>query len=129
MPKIAMIGAGSLVFTKTLMADMLATPALRDGEFTLMAPTHRRLDKMAAFVERMIRDNGLNATVRATTDRKEALENADYVVVMVQVGGMTAFRSDYEIPLKYGVDQCIGDTMGPGGILRAQRTIPVLLDI
>lgn len=129
MPKIAMIGAGSLVFTKTLMADMLATPALRDGEFALMAPTHRRLDKMTAFVERMIRDNGLSATVWATTDRRKALENADYVVVMVQVGGMTAFRSDYEIPLKYGVDQCIGDTMGPGGILRAQRTVPVLLDI
>ena len=129
MAKVAMIGAGSVVFCKTLMSDLLATPGLEGSEYALMAPTHRRLDKMHAFVERMIRDNGLNATATATTDRREALRDADYVVIMVQVGGMTAFGHDYQIPLKYGVDQCIGDTMGPGGVFRAQRTIPVLMDI
>ena len=131
MAKIAMIGAGSLVFCKTLMADFLATPALAQGasEYRLMALTHTRLDKMAAFVRRMVADNGLNATVLATTDRREALRDADYVVVMIQSGGVEEFRQDYEIPLKYGVDQCIGDTLGPGGVFRALRHIPALLDI
>lgn len=129
MAKIAMIGAGSLVFCKTLMADFLATPALAGSEYRLMALTHTRLDKMKDFVGRMIRDNGIDATVMATTDRREALRGADYVIVMLQVGGVEEFRQDYEIPLKYGVDQCIGDTMGPGGVFRALRHIPALLEI
>lgn len=129
MAKIAMIGAGSLVFCKTLMNDFLATPALAGSEFRLMALTHTRLDKMKDFVERMIRDNGLNATVTATTDRRTALAGADYVVVMLQAGGVAEFRQDYEIPMKYGVDQCIADTLGPGGVFRALRHIPALLEI
>ena len=129
MATIAMIGAGSLVFCKTLMADFLATPALAGSEYRLMALTHTRLDKMKDFVERMIRDNGVDATVMATTDRREALRGADYVIVMLQAGGVEEFRQDYEIPLKYGVDQCIGDTMGPGGVFRALRHIPALLEI
>jgi alpha-galactosidase len=129
MAKVAMIGAGSLVFGKTLMADFLSTPALKGSEYRLMALTHRRLDRMHAFVERMIEDNGIDATVTATTDRREALDGADYVVVMIQAGGVTEFRQDYEIPLKYGVDNCIGDTLGPGGAFRALRHIPPLLEI
>jgi alpha-galactosidase len=129
MAKIAMIGAGSLVFCKTLMEDFLGTPALAGSEYRLMALTHRRLDKMTNFVERMIKDNGVKATVKATTDRREALRGADYVVVMIQVGGVDAFQHDYEIPMKYGVDNCIADTMGAGGIFRAQRHIPALLSI
>jgi alpha-galactosidase len=129
MAKIAMIGAGSLVFCKTLMSDFLATPALAGSEYRLMAKTHTRLDKMEAFVNRMIKDNGVKASVVATTDRREALKDADYVVVMIQAGGVEEFRQDYEIPLKYGVDQCIGDTMGPGGVFRALRHIPALLEI
>jgi alpha-galactosidase len=129
MATIAMIGAGSLVFCKTLMADFLATPALAGSEYRLMALTHTRLDKMKDFVERMIHDNGVDATVMATTDRREALRGADYVIVMLQAGGVEEFRQDYEIPLKYGVDQCIGDTMGPGGVFRALRHIPALLEI
>jgi alpha-galactosidase len=129
MAKVAMIGAGSLVFCKTLMSDFLATPALEGSEYCLMALTHTRLDKMKGFVERMIRDNGVKATVSATTDRREALKGADYVVVMLQAGGVAEFAQDYQIPLKYGVDQCIGDTMGPGGVFRALRHIPALLEI
>lgn len=129
MAKIAMIGAGSLVFGKTLMADFLATPALAGSEYRLMALTRTRLDKMHAFVQRMIKDNKVNARVIATTERREALKDADYVVVMIQAGGVEEFRQDYEIPLKYGVDQCIGDTMGPGGVFRALRHIPALLEI
>jgi len=129
MAKIAMIGAGSLVFGKTLMADFLATPALAGSEYRLMALTRTRLDKMHAFVQRMIKDNKVEAKVVATTDRREALKGADYVVVMIQAGGVEEFRQDFEIPLKYGVDQCIGDTMGPGGVFRALRHIPALLEV
>jgi alpha-galactosidase len=129
MAKIAMIGAGSLVFCKTLMSDFLATPALRGSEYRLMALTHTRLDKMHAFVQRMIDDNQVEATVVSTTDRREALRGADYVVVMLQAGGVEEFRQDCEIPLKHGVDQCLGDTLGPGGVFRALRHIPVLLEI
>ncbi len=129
MATVAMIGAGSLVFCKTLMSDFLATPSLDGSEYRLMALTHTRLDKMKSFVERMIRDNGVNATVTATTDRREALRGADYVVVMLQAGGVAEFEQDYKIPLKYGVDQCIGDTMGPGGVFRALRHMPALLEI
>ncbi len=129
MAKVAMIGAGSLVFCKTLMSDFLSTPALKGSEYRLMALTHKRLDKMRAFVERMIEDNGIDARVTATTDRREALKGADYVVVMLQAGGVEEFRQDYEIPFKYGVDQCIADTLGPGGVFRALRHIPALLEI
>ena len=129
MAKVAMIGAGSLVFCKTLMSDFLATPALKGSEYRLMALSHTRLDKMQRFVQRMIDDNGVSATVTATTDRREALLGADYVVVMIQAGGVEEFRQDYEIPMKYGVDNCIADTMGPGGVFRALRHIPALLEI
>lgn len=129
MAKIAIIGAGSLVFCKTLMNDFLATPALAGSEYSLMALTHTRLDKIHSFVERMIQDNGIDATVTKTTDRREALRDADYVVVMIQVGGVDAFKVDYEIPMKYGVDQCIGDTLGPGGVFRAARHIWALMEI
>ena len=127
--KIAMIGAGSVVFCKTLISDILATPSLVDSEFALMSPTESKLHRMETFVERMIKDNDLPASVWATTDRREAIRDADFVVVMIQVGGFHAYGADYEIPLKYGIDQCIGDTLGPGGLFRGQRHIPVLADI
>ncbi len=129
MPKIVFIGAGSMIFTKTLAMDILATPELRGSELRLMSRTKPKLDRMEKFLKRVIRENDLPATVWSTLDRREALKGADYVIVMVQVGGMQAFKADYEIPLKYGVDQCIGDSLGPGGIFRGLRTIPVLADI
>ena len=118
MAKIAMIGAGSLVFAKTLAMDILATPALRGAEIRLMSRTRPKLAQMERFVERVIRANGCEASVWSTLDRREALQGADYVIAMLQVGGQEADRSDYEIPLRWGVDQCIGDTLGPGGVLR-----------
>jgi alpha-galactosidase len=127
--KVAMIGAGSIVFAKTLLNDMLATPALQDAEYALMSRTEPKLRRMEAFAKRMVKENGLGAKVWATLDRREAIEDADYVICMIQVGGVDAFKIDYEIPLKYGVDQCIGDTLGPGGIMRAARSIPVLVDM
>jgi alpha-galactosidase len=127
--KIAMIGAGSIVFCKTLLNDMLGTPALTGATYALMSPTESKLKRMEAFARRMITENDVNADVYSTTDRREAVKDADYVVCMIQVGGLDAFKLDYEIPLKYGVDQCIGDSMGPGGVLRGLRSIPVLAEL
>jgi alpha-galactosidase len=127
--KIAMIGAGSIVFCKTLMSDIMATPALAGTEFALMSRTEPKLRTMEEFGRRMLRDNGLPGSVWATLDRREAIRGADFVVVMIQVGGVEAFELDYKVPLKYGVDQCIADSLGPGGLFRGLRTIPVLVDI
>ncbi len=127
--KIAMIGAGSIVFCKTLLNDMLSTPALQGATFALMSPTEPKLRRMEAFAKRMVAENGLPATIEATTDRRAAIADADYVISMVQVGGVDAFKFDYEIPMKYGVDQCIGDSLGPGGVLRGLRSAPVMAQI
>lgn len=127
--KVAMIGAGSVVFCKTLLSDMMATPALSGAEYVLMGPTEPKIRRMEAFAKRMLRENDVKGSVWATVNRQEAIKNADFVVVMIQVGGLDAFKLDYEIPLKYGVDQCIGDSLGPGGVFRGLRTVPVLLDI
>lgn len=129
MPRIAMIGAGSVIFCKTLIMDIMATESLRDSTFVLMDLSEPKLRAMEAFANGVIQENKLPAKICATTDLREALDGADYVVVMIQVGGADAHQFDYEIPLKYGVDQCIGDSIGPGGIFRALRTIPALMDI
>lgn len=127
--KIAMIGAGSVVFCKLLISDIMATPALAGSEFALMSRTWPKLKNMEEFARHMLEDNNVEGEVWATLNRREAIKDADFVVVMIQVGGVGAFGIDYKIPLKYGVDQCVGDTMGPGGIFRGLRTIPVLIDI
>ena len=129
MPKIAMIGAGSLVFCETLSMDILATEALQDSEICLMNRTAPKLRKMERFLKGVVKENNLPTRITATLDRREALKGADYVIVMIQVGGVDAFEKDYKIPLKYGVDQCIADSLGPGGVFRAMRTIPTLVDI
>ena len=128
-PKIAMIGAGSLVFCKTLAMDILSTESLRNSEICLMSRTQPKLDRMEQFLKRVIAANGLSATVATTLDRRQALRGADYLINMIQVGGVEAFRHDYEIPLGFGVDQCIGDSLGPGGVFRLLRTAPVLLGL
>jgi alpha-galactosidase len=129
MAKVAIIGAGSIVFCKTLILDILATEGLEDTEFALMAPSTRRTPQVEAFVNKVIKANDLPAKVWVTTDRREAVKNADYVIATFQVGGITGFEHDYKIPLSYGVDQCIGDTLGPGGVFRALRSIPVIMDL
>ena len=129
MAKVAIIGAGSIVFCKTLMLDILATKGLEDTEFALMDPSTSRTSQVESFAKRVIKDNGLPAKVWVTTDRREALKGAKFVISTFQVGGVKGFEYDYKIPLKYGVDQCIGDTLGPGGIFRALRSIPVTIDL
>ena len=129
MVKIAMIGAGSVGFTRKLLMDVLAVEALRDAEFRFMDIDAENLEMATHLCRKLIADNHLPARVEPTMDRRQALEGADYVLSTVRVGGLAAFAHDIEIPLKYGVDQCVGDTLGPGGIFYALRTIPVLLDI
>ncbi|MEH7381425.1 alpha-glucosidase/alpha-galactosidase [Bacillus sp. JJ1533] len=129
MLKIAMIGAGSIGFTRRLMMDILSVKEFQDTEFRFMDISEENLEMVANLCRKMIDDNQLPATILATTNRKEALKDADYVFCIARVGGLEAFRYDVEIPLKYGVDQCVGDTLGPGGVFFALRTIPVLLDI
>jgi alpha-galactosidase len=131
MPKIAFVGAGSAVFTRNLVGDILTLPELRDDStFALMDVDAERLRTAEIVTERLIGAHGARAQVEATTDRRAALDGADYVVTSFQVGGYKPSTVvDFEVPKRYGLRQTIADTLGIGGIMRALRTIPVLLDV
>ena len=126
--KVTIIGAGSIGFTRGAVRDILCVPELRDTEFVLTDINERNLDMVFQLCKRDIESSGLPAKVSATINRREALKDANYVYSFVRVGGLEGFATDIDIPLKYGVDQCVGDTLCAGGIMYAQRTIPVLLD-
>ena len=126
--KVTVIGAGSIGFTKTLISDLLKVPEFADVEFALTDINPHNLDMVRQVIETIIAVNDLPATVSATTDRRAAVAGARYVMSCVRVGGLEAFATDVNIPLKYGVDQCVGDTICAGGILYGQRNIPVILD-
>jgi len=125
---VTIIGAGSLGFTRRLVRDVLCVPEFRDADIRFMDISARNLDMVYQLCRRDIEAAGLPAKLTATTDRREALKGANYVFSVVRVGGLEAFTTDVDIPLKYGIDQCVGDTLCAGGIMYAQRTIPVLLD-
>ncbi|CAN5797500.1 alpha-glucosidase/alpha-galactosidase [soil metagenome] len=127
--KIAFIGAGSIGFTRRLIHDLLTVPELREAEFALMDISEQNLDMVVRLCRRDIEHNGFPARVTATTSQREAISHADYVMCTIRQGGLEAFQSDIDIPLRYGVDQCVGDTLCAGGLMYAQRTIPVLLTI
>ena len=129
MPKIAMIGAGSVVFTKNLLGDILSFPALAESTISLHDIDPERLDAGYRMAQWTAHALAAHPTIEAHADRRAALDGADYVINMIQVGGHTATLLDFDIPRHYGLRQTIGDTMGIGGIFRALRTIPVLLDI
>jgi len=129
MPKITFIGAGSFGFTRTLVRDLLTFPTLAGSHIALMDINPERLDFANRAVQRIIDAGEYPATVSATMDRAEALQDADFVIVTILVGSTDVWRHDIEIPKKYGVDINIGDTRGVAGIFRAMRTIPVMLDI
>ncbi|ESP89782.1 alpha-galactosidase [Candidatus Halobonum tyrrellensis] len=129
MAKITFIGAGSMVFSVKLVGDILSFPALDDSTVALMDIDESRLEKTTRVAEAMVDNEGLDATIQSTTDRREALDGADYVLNMINVGGTEPFENEIRIPERYGVEQAIGDTIGPGGIFRGLRTIPTMLDI
>lgn len=129
MPRIAFIGAGSMVFAKTLISDILSFSEFSNAELVLMDIDAHRLEQTKKIADTMVENEDLDATIEETTDRGKALEGADYVINMINVGGTEPFENEIRIPEKYGVEQSIGDTTGPGGIFRALRTIPTLLDI
>jgi alpha-galactosidase len=127
--KIAMIGAGSIGFTRRLMRDILAVPELQDTTFALMDISEHNLEMVTQLCQRDIQANNLPAKIESTMNRRAAITGADYIICMIRQGGIDAFKLDIEIPLQYGVDQCVGDTLCAGGLMYAQRTIPVMLDI
>ena len=129
MKKIAFIGAGSFGFTRKVVTDILTFPAFDDCTIALMDIDEERLEAIRLAVERIVQLGKRSARVEATTDRAKALEGADGVVITILQGGVHVWRTDLEIPKKFGVDINIGDTRGPAGIFRALRTIPVMLDI
>jgi len=129
MRKFAFIGAGSFTFTRNLIRDLLTFPAFEDCMITLMDINEDRLADIKKAVDKIITAGNYSAKVIATTDRIQALKDADGVICTILVGEVDIWRYDIEIPKKYGVDINLGDTRGPSGIFRALRTIPVMMDI
>ncbi|MDX2109112.1 MAG: alpha-glucosidase/alpha-galactosidase [Verrucomicrobiota bacterium] len=130
MAKIAFVGAGSVVFTKTLICDILQNPALQDSTLSLMDIDPRRLETARILAERVVRQMKVNAKVEASLDLKTALKGAKYAITTIQVGGYKPSTVvDFEIPRKYGLLQTIGDTLGVGGVFRGLRTIPPLINV
>ncbi|MFC2046017.1 alpha-galactosidase [Chloroflexota bacterium] len=128
--KVAILGAGSTVFARRLITDFLRLPASLDrGTFALVDIDTERLELAHQIGEELVTRSGRDWTVEATTDRRQILQCCDYVINTIEVAGLRNIRPDYEIPLKYGVDQCVGDTIGPGGVFKMLRTGPAWSEI
>jgi alpha-galactosidase len=128
-PRITIIGGGSYQWVPKLLVDFANTPVLHEAEVVLHDIDPAPIPRMVELVEHIAKVCGIGLTARGTTNRREALEGADYVVVNISTGGFASMRHDLEIPARHGLMQSVGDTVGPGGIMRAQRNIPVFLDI
>ena len=130
MTKITFIGAGSTVFAKNLLGDILSFPELADSTISLMDIDPVRLKTSEIVAHKVANFFSAKPKIEATLDRRAALDGADYAISMFQVGGYKPSTViDFEIPKKYGIKQTIADTLGIGGIMRGLRTIPVFLDI
>lgn len=130
MPKITFIGAGSTVFAKSLLGDVLSFPELSESTISLHDIDEDRLRTSEVVARKVAEALNAHPTIEATTDRRAALDGADYAICMIQVGGYEPCTvTDFEVPKKYGLRQTIGDTLGIGGIMRGLRTIPVLLEM
>ena len=126
--KIAFIGAGSIGFTRNLLCDILSVPEFKNCEVSFTDLNQNNLDMVTRLCQRDIDSNGLNIKINSTLDRREALKDAKYVISCVRIGGIKGFETDINIPLKYGVDQCVGDTLCAGGIMYGQRGVNAMLD-
>jgi alpha-galactosidase len=130
MAKVTFIGAGSTVFAKALMVDILSFPELAESEICLHDIDEARLQTSQVMAHKAAEALGARPAISATTDRRRALDGADYAIGMIQVGGYRpATVVDFEVPKRYGLRQTIADTLGIGGIMRGLRTIPVLLEM
>ncbi len=129
MAKIAIIGAGGFVFPLRLIGDILSFSELQDSELALMDIDVTTLARTTGAARELVAHHSLNTRVTETTNRREALDGADYVIVTFQVGGLKAYRADVEIPRRYGLDQCVGDTLGPGGVFRFLRSVPAYYEL
>jgi alpha-galactosidase len=128
--KITFIGAGSTVFAKNLLVDILSFPELADSQLCLFDIDSERLQTSEIVANRIAQTLGIQPTIETTTDRARALDGATYAINMIQVGGYRPCTvTDFEIPKKYGLQQTIADTLGIGGIMRALRTTPVLIEM
>ncbi|MET8843746.1 alpha-glucosidase/alpha-galactosidase [Streptomyces rubiginosohelvolus] len=125
-PKIAFMGAGSVVFTQGLLADLFAFPELGDAHIALHDIDPERLGTARAAAEYIAAQRGSRATVTAHEERRAALADADFVINIVQIGMGEATRTDFDVPAEHGLRQTIGDTLGIGGVFRALRTFPFL---
>ena len=129
-PKITFIGAGSSVFMKNIIGDVLQRPALSGATVALMDINPERLSESDTIAQKLVRTLGVNAKIETHSNQKKALENADFVVVAFQIGGFEPCTvTDFEVPKKYGLRQTIADTLGIGGIMRGLRTVPHLWSI
>jgi alpha-galactosidase len=129
-PKVTFIGAGSSVFMKNIVGDVLQRPALAGATIALMDINPTRLEESAVIAGKLIQTLGVPATVETFADQRRALEGADFVVVCFQIGGYEpATVTDFEVPKQYGLRQTIADTLGIGGIMRGIRTVPHLWSI
>ena len=128
-PQITIIGGGSNQWVPKLVVDFVNTRSLHGAEIVLEDVKPDNLERMQRFVEHCAKVRGIAMTCRTTTNQRAALEGADFVVLSISTGGFDAMRSDLEIPARYGLYQTVGDTVGPGGIIRGLRNIPVVLGI
>ena len=126
--KLTIIGAGSLTFARTLFTDMMSVPELQNMEIAFTDINAENLEMVTTLCQRDLEANGISTKIHSTTDRREALRGARYIVNCVRIGGLEAFETDISIPLRYGVDQCVGDTLCVGGIMYGQRVIAAVLD-
>ena len=126
--KVAFIGAGSSGFTRNILLDLLCVNEFKDINISFTDINEKNLDMVTKLCQRDIDMNGLDIKIQSTLDIREALNNARYIFNVVRIGGLDAFEIDIDIPLKYGVDQCVGDTICAGGIMYGQRSIAAILE-
>src|SRR5579859_1892905 len=128
-PTVTIMGAGSTVFARQLMTDILQIEGLDEGSFALVDIDSVRLELARQMAERLIARSGKHWTLRASTERRDVLAGSNFIINSIEVSGLANVDHDFAIPMKYGINQCIGDTIGPGGIFKALRTGPAWLDI
>lgn len=127
--KIAIIGAGSAIFSKKIITDIFNHEDLRECIISLMDIDQAKLKRTYYLAKRIIKDNNLPAILEKTTNLNKALDGSKFVIIMIDTAGLEAIRYDNLIPKEYGIDQCIGDTLGPGGVFKALRLIPQVIQI